>query len=210
MIDNKYKKEVFLGITNDNKLAFADIEISKNYNNSNILSISFDTDSILNKTKYIESGEYKSDLESYVDYLDEKTKLILLEQFDCSPSELSYNLYDEETLEGSPYWDNSTYTDEVEVGDDTYIFPGASGGQLDLREEGMKENLDENLYNMINDYWDKYHLKTIPENEEQNLINMVENSLKNGKTFEKYSSDLQDYLSDFISKEKEQDKEVDL
>lgn len=56
----------------------------------------------------------------------------------------------------------------------------------------MMSNQDK--LNLIKECFDKYGRKFI----------------KNGKTFEKYSSDLQDYLSDFISKEKEQDKEVDL
>lgn len=199
------EREIFLGTTKDGSLAFAKVEVryprfyNKErgyYSGENLeFSASFQTYKPLNKSEY----DLAEALEEYVQYeMDENTKLNFLEKFDCSPSQLSEKLAEEETIE--EWVDNSCFPLKVEVNGDDYIFKSESGGQHDLRDE-MEEYRDKPSFNMINDYWDKYHLKSISENEANKLFIEIDKSIDEGKSIAKNDeSTLKDILPSYVKK----------
>jgi len=205
------KKEIFLGITNEGEVAFANIEFRhpvfyengrKNIKENKIeFTVSFNTSNIFNKTEYINSGKYEQDIIDFVDDLSKEEKYNLCENFNCTPENLADEYFQMiEQSGGLGYFlDNSSFPEEYTVNNNDYIFVSSAAGQIDLRETGMKINLDEDLYNKINNYWDKYHLKEIPENEAQSLINSIEKSINGGKVIDLNNSQkLEDFIEKYI------------
>lgn len=193
---NEFKKEIFLGITNKGKIAFANIKFKhpvfygngrKNIKENEIeFTASFDISDIFNKTEYINSGRYEEDITDYVDSLSKEEKYDLCEKFNCTPDNLAEEYFQMIEESGGPgyFLDNSSFPEECTVNNNDYIFLSSSSGRIDLREEGMKINLDEDLYNKINNYWDKYHLKEISEDKAKSLINSIETSIKENKAID--------------------------
>lgn len=212
------KRNVFLGITNNNELAFGQIEVrhpsyySKekgHYVDESRLdfSCSFDTSSIFNKSKYINSGEFERDVENYVECeMDGDTKLHLLEQWDCPMSELAEKLSEEETVEN--WIDNSCFPLSIEVDGDEYIFRSEAGGQHDLREDGMKLYTDKDMFYKIMNMWDENHLKEISQKEADALFKEIDKSISNGDLIsEDDSKKMEEFLTFYI---KDMNKENDI
>lgn len=153
-IMKNYSRKVLLGATKYNTLIFANVEIRENAE-GNVLSISFDE-----VRPFIASESYlKEVLEEYVDYLDDTSKLSLLESFDCKPSELVeemyWNLYVEEYIDISLFPESFM----VEGCNNEIYFESVACGQIDCRNELIPINPEFSkwLFNL----WDKYHLKNI-------------------------------------------------
>ena len=65
--------------------------------------------------------------------------------------------------------DCSLYPETFTINEDEWIFESSSCGQHDLREDGMFLYTDEKAFNLLQELWDEYHLKPLPEDGKQTL-----------------------------------------
>lgn len=151
---NKMKfNKILLGLTTDGEFVFANVE-----RRDGMFSASFEM-----VTPFIWNDEeaYRR-AESLVDNIDAHTKLDLLEQFDCRPSDLveevAYRFEVEELVDISLY-SESFYNRHSDV----IYFESGSCGQVDITKYDYEFKVDEKLFSMIVGTWREYHLEQIPE-----------------------------------------------
>lgn len=160
------EQTLLLGFTKQHEVVFANIDNSRGY-----FSVSFNT----SYPMAISEEVIEERIESYIDCMDDTSILNLLERFDCSPSQLPKRLREDSYDLINDFFDNSLYTEsfEIEGVDDEIYFLASACGQHDTRGQ-MIWNLNTDLYNYIHELWDEYHLKEIPVDKYETLIDAVE------------------------------------
>ena len=151
---NKMKfNKILLGLTTDGEVVFANVE-----NRDGMFSASFE---MVEPFEWNDEEAYRR-AESMVECIDDHTKLDLLEQFDCRPSDLveevAYRFEVEELVDISLY-SESFYNRHSDV----IYFESSSCGQVDITRYDYEFKVDEKLFSMIVDTWREYHLEQIPE-----------------------------------------------
>lgn len=175
------KHELLLGFTNDREVVFAEIDNSRGY-----FAVCFNT----SYPMAIGEDEVEERIESYIESMDDSTILDMLKRFDCSPSDLPKNLHQESYDVIGDFFDNSLYTESFRIegiNDDIY-FLASSCGQHDTRGQ-MTWCKNTELYNYIHELWDEYHLKEIPKDKYDKLIDAVEHqnaTIDNYRVVEQY------------------------
>lgn len=142
---------VLLGLTTEGEIVFADVA-----NRDGRFTVSFSTVTPFEWNEI----ELERRAESLVECIDDATKLSLLEDFDCSPSELVENIgqrYDIEDLV-----DISLYSEYIYKNGKEIYFESGSCGQVDVDRFDYEFMLDEQVFYSIIDAWKEYHLQTIP------------------------------------------------
>lgn len=161
------KRKVLLGKTTENTIVFAEIS------NTNYFSVSFNE-----VAPVVATEEYlKERLESMLECYSKEDLYNKCEFYDCKPSELLEKIYEDNInscygVEG--ILDISLYPESYNVygvNDDIY-FESVSGGQVDIRDRLIP--IEKTTVDYIFNAWDKYHLKTIPENILITLIELLD------------------------------------
>ena len=147
---------ILLGATKYNELVFADVDIRNIWGKTNEFSVCFNCVRPID----IDNIDFTERYESMVDSMDADTKLDLLEQLDCKPSDLA----DELSYSGdiSDVVDLYYDADDVNVDGDDWSYEIMSCGQCDSRDN-MAEYVNEDAYNKLHELWDKFHLKEIAD-----------------------------------------------
>lgn len=165
------RKKILLGITEENEIVFADVEITTR-NGYKEFTASFDTVAPF-------ENEEADGVEYYEELLDtcytDADKYKLCERYDCSPSELASEMAEDmgvETLADEK--DCSLYNNRIYVDGVEYAFESMCFGQHDIVEdETMKEFVNKALAMRLYDLWEKYHLKAIDEATENEIAETV-------------------------------------
>ena len=163
------KLKLLLGETKSNELIFGNISI-KDFNFKNEFSASFDTvyPTILTKEDALER------IESSIECYDADSVLDLLQRFDCRPSELADQLYEESYCVIQEFYDNSLYSETFDIDSKEIFFESVGCGQNGTRNELMTTFVNKELYDYIHELWDNYHLKVIPEECIEKLTSLIE------------------------------------
>ena len=166
--------EKILGLTKNNEV------FQVNVDNNSYASVSFSFSEIARTKDTIKNHDYMRDLyEGMVECYPKDFLYDECDKYDCPPSKLPDKMA-EEVLEDSTLAmddiDCSYIPKILEWEDQAYIFIASSGGQHDPREEEVLDVVDVKLYTDILEYWDKYHLKNINDNEE--ALNLYDSILK--------------------------------
>lgn len=174
------KNMFFLGITNNDEIAFCEIELDnpKYYQNGKYFyadnlrfSASFDTVRPF-KGKDVNPVEY---FEEFIDNMDSEWVLKKLKEYNCRPSGLA-RILAVETNDPRDYMDCSLFNEEYEINGDLWYFESMACGQHDLRKDGMKTYINKELFDEIMYLWDEYHLKEVNE-EVVNRVNKIKQQL---------------------------------
>ena len=143
---------VLLGLTTDGELVFANVE-----NRDGRFSASFDM------VRPFEWNDEEMNLraESFVENIDDETRLQLLDEYDCRPSDLIDEIgsrWDVEDLV-----DISLYPEYVYMHGREIYFESDSCGQVDIDRYDYEFKVDEKLFSILVGTWKDYHLDAIPE-----------------------------------------------
>jgi hypothetical protein len=119
---------LFLGFTRNHEVVFGEVSYREGR-----FSASFDT----SYPMAIGQAETMERIEDYIDCHDAEYILNWLKQYDCKPSELAKELYDDAYNPIEEFFDNSLYTEMFNVDgvEDDIYFLASSCGQHDTREE---------------------------------------------------------------------------
>ena len=113
--------------------------------------------------------------EDYVwDWLDGFGKEILYDfcvDYDCSPNELATEVLDNSSI--GEIIDISLFPNCITVDGEDWYFESSACGQHDLRDE-MSEYANKEAFDTLISMWDEYHLKSIPNDKEQIVLNAIE------------------------------------
>lgn len=144
--------KVLLGLTTDGEVVFADVE-----NRDGRFSASF------SMVRPFEWNDEEMNLraESFVDSIDDETRLQLLDDYDCRPSELVDEInqrWDIEDLVDISLYPEYIYKDGKEI-----YFESDSCGQVDIDRYDYEFKVDEKLFSILVGTWKDYHLDQIPE-----------------------------------------------
>ena len=185
------KTKIFLGFTNNQELSYAEIENNRN-ENSKYFSVCFSTLNISKMT----NEETTSRAESFVDGMDDSYKLLMCDKYDCSPQNLTEEI-ENDTYEGINmlYGDRDYDFDFQDENGDEIIFEYSSGGQHDTRDSFTGDCelfISRELYNLINDTWDEYHLSEIPTGRYNAMMDMVND--------EKSNMDVDELVREYLTK----------
>lgn len=144
---------ILLGLTVDGEFVFANVE-----RRDGMFSASYNV-----VVPFVWDDEVAYDrAESMVDNLDDATRLDLLEQYDCRPSELVEYIadrWDVEELVDISLYSESFYNRK----DDVIYFESDSCGQVDVDRFDYEFKIDEKLFSMIVGTWREFHLKQIDD-----------------------------------------------
>lgn len=178
-------RKYLLGATKDNELVFGELELSHpkfyskergHYTDNSVMefSASFCTVRPFNA----ESFDIEDYWNNYIEEMEccDNGKWVLeeLKRRDCTYSDLAGELANE-CEDARECIDCSLYPEEVVVEnpdtneEEIFYFESGSAGQHDTRDE-MEEIINPEAYNLLNELWDKYHLKKV----EDSVISQVE------------------------------------
>lgn len=161
------KKEFLLGVDANDEIIFCKMERTSDGR----FSMSFQTVRPLLGRDF-DAYEYCEEYYSR-EQIGDAEYLNLLEEYDCSPSELASKIA-ENSFDPRDYLDCSLFDKEINVDGDLWYFESCSCGQHDTREVGMKIHVNEKAYDLIHEAWDKYHLKLIPKEELNKVLEAIE------------------------------------
>jgi hypothetical protein len=158
--------ELLLGFTKDKEVVFGEVEYRDGQ-----FSASFDV-SFPMEIGYDETMDRINDL---IEQMDSKWVLDKLYDYDCNPSELSKKLYHDTYNAVEEFFDISLYSESfiIDGVEDDIYFLASSCGQHDTRKE-MSTYINRELYNYIHELWDEYHLKEMPKEKFDKLVEAIE------------------------------------
>lgn len=181
---------LLMGATENWTLVFADIEV-RTCNGYPEFSVSFNEVIPFKLTDEV-MEEY---IENFVESIDDSYKVYLLEQHDCSPSELVNELLSENKIHGyiEDYIDISLYPESysIEGLDGDIYFESESCGQHDTRDYLIP--IDKDFSDWLHEMWDKYHLKEVDER--------FIDTLKSNLEVYKNSFDERDWVQSWLEKQ---------
>lgn len=166
-------RKYLLGATKDNELVFGELEVTRR-NGYPEFTACFCTVRPFNA----ESFDIEDYWNNYIEEMEccDNGKWVLeeLKRRDCTYSDLAGELANE-CEDARECIDCSLYPEEVVVEnpntdeEEIFYFESGSAGQHDTRDE-MEEIINPEAYNLLNELWDKYHLKKV----EDSVISQVE------------------------------------
>lgn len=184
-------KKYLLGINNDNEIVFAEFGITTR-NGYNEFAACFDTVAPFE----VEESDGIEYMEKLLDSCyDDGNKYRLCAQYNCTPSELAEIMAEREGIgTNADEKDCSTYSNRIYVGDVEYAFEFMSGGQHDIRDEGMQEYTNKKAVEELLNLWDNYHLKKVDDSivekiaqlQEELELDCTEEETKIAEYIEKY------------------------
>lgn len=145
-----------IGMTNENEVVFAEPKVRKGE-----FTCSFDV--VL--PFVLDDDDVDNRCQDFIDGLDAASTLKICERLHCAPQDIVDSLDFEDKFELA--YDTSLYPNNVcrDDGNEWY-FESSSCGQVDVREDGMKNLvINNNTFNELMRLWDNYHLKKLPETE---------------------------------------------
>lgn len=148
----RYTK-MLLGATKDNELVFANFGIT-NRNGYPEFTASFDTVRPFDG----DSVDLVDYWEDYITECDANMLRHMLNEYDCTLSELTEIMANENGIMGTI--DCSLYPETYTVDGIDWYFESMGCGQHDTRGE-MSEYVNEDAYNVLHELWDAYHLKQV-------------------------------------------------
>lgn len=129
------RQKILLGVDKEDCIVFAEVEIYKDRNGKKYeFTMSCDTVHPFNGTMF-DLSDY---VEGWADSIDGRTKLDLLERFDCKPSDLVDELIREDD-DIRTWVDCSLYPYYITIDNDDWYFESWGCGQHDPRSS-MKKN----------------------------------------------------------------------
>lgn len=175
-------RSIFLiGTTKDKELVFAEVE-NKNYFSTCFSSV----------MPFIVTADRCRDVaEDYADpgMMGYDVIYNLLEEYDCSPSELPDKIAENSCVED--LFDISLYPETYSIHGDDWYFESVGCGQQDLTEE-LAEVVSPEVYRLLG-FWKTHHLKTLTNAEEAEINSIVNNIIA-------AVEDEEDYIIKFIKK----------
>ena len=161
------RKKVLLGLTDDNEVAFAEVNLSEGLDKKQNFSMS----TYLVRPFRVDDIDLVNYTEDWIDGMDDGYLYTLCKRFDCKPSELAEYIANEEGIEG--LMDLSIYPDFIDIDGDDFAFESGTCGQHDSRGD-MLEYVNEENYNKLHEFWDEYHLKVIPKDKIAELNELLD------------------------------------
>ena len=148
------RTKILAGITHDNELYFLEVDTTNDKRNGyNEFSMSgFTCTPILE-----ESVE-----ENANNYLDDEGDYFWRQAVEAKATTLGLDEWIQSVKDegGMGSFDNSLFDESVDVEGETYLFESGSCGQH--QEETLKHYfIDKQLYNVLMEAWDKYHIKNM-------------------------------------------------
>ena len=159
------RKQLLVGATTDNELVFANLEV-RTWNGHPEFSASFDTVHPFN----MEEIDLEEMAKNYLEGCDREMLYDLCEEYDCSPSNL-LNVYAKNTSIDE-IMDLSLYSNYINIDGAEWRFKSSGCGQQDTRNN-MNIYVNKKLYNRIIKLWDKYHLKEISEDIQEEIEKII-------------------------------------
>lgn len=179
---NKMKfNKILLGLTTDGEVVFANVE-----NRDGMFSASF---SMVEPFEWNNEEAYRR-AESMVEYIDDHTKLDLLESYNCRPSDLVDEIASRWDID--ELVDISLYPDYIYKNGKEIYFESGSCGQVDVTRYDYEFKIDEKLFSMIVGTWREFHLKQIDEaswSRLQFLLETYENIIDDEEQIETWLED---------------------
>ena len=170
-MEQVFRKSYYLGINNEKEVCVANIELRHpsfytndrgNYTDysKTDFSASFDTYRLV----CFDDIDLENYFEGYLDGMDAQSKLDLCDRNDCSPSALPSALaeyYENNQSELFELFDIDTSFTPIYIDDKEHYLQWSSGGQHDIRDEGMAIYSNVELVSYILNMWDKAHLRDV-------------------------------------------------
>lgn len=172
------RKEFLVGITNDNEVAFMEVEVrNRNYDEESSLEFSASFNCVMPFIVEDSDGiEYAEHLLN--DCYTDKDKYDLCERFNCKLSDLAEALADDmEIRTNADERDCSLYPNRIMVDDTEYAFESMGCGQHDIMKSGLKECVNTQAFMKLYEYWQKYHLKVIDNEQAKEVEDLVNEML---------------------------------
>lgn len=172
------RREFLVGFTNDNEVAFMEVEVrNRDYNGENKFEFSASFNCV--KPFIVEDSDGIEYAQELLDsgYSDED-KYGLCEKFDCRPSDLAEALADDMGIyTNADERDCSLYPNRIMVDDTEYAFESMGCGQHDVMEVGLKEFVNKEAFMKLYEYWQKYHLEVIDNEQAKEVEDLVDEML---------------------------------
>lgn len=182
------RQEILLGVDKENCIVFAEVEIYQDRNGKKYeFTMSCDAVHPFNGTMF-DLNDY---MEGWVGSLDDRTKIELLERFDCKPSDLASELINDDG-DIRTWIDCSLYPDYITIDGDDWYFESYCCCQHDPRGS-MKKIINVKLFNKLFDFWDNYHLKEITDEQFEEVSKLID------ALYDTYD-DEQEWIADYIHK----------